>query len=73
MCLVNEDITYILRNSMTSGDNGEAPELINLTRPPSFSFSLLNTNLSQIGEDLFPIKRCNINISCLTKQQQQSL
>lgn len=37
---------------MTSGDRGEAPDPIKRTRPPSFAFILLNTNLSQIGDDL---------------------
>jgi len=46
--------TYILRKSMTSGDKGEAPDAIKRTRPPSFSLILLNTNLSQIGDALFP-------------------
>jgi hypothetical protein len=34
---------------MTSGDNGEAPEAMSLTRPSSLAFILLNTNLSHIG------------------------
>lgn len=50
-------IAYTLIKSKTSPDNGEAPEVINLTRPPSFSFILLNTNLSQIGEGLLPAKK----------------
>lgn len=37
---------------MTLGDKGEAPEAIKRTRPPSFAFILLNTNLSHIGGDL---------------------
>lgn len=39
---------------MTSGDKGEAPETINRTRPPSFSFILLNTNLSHMGDGFLP-------------------
>ena len=39
---------------MTSGDNGEAPDPIKRTRPPSFSFILLNTNLSHIGDGFRP-------------------
>lgn len=39
---------------MTSGDNGEAPEPMKRTRPPSFTFILLNTSLSQIGDALLP-------------------
>jgi len=46
--------TYIFKNSMISGDKGEAPDAINRTRPPSFSFILLKTNLSHIGEGFFP-------------------
>lgn len=46
--------TYILRKSMTTGDKGEAPEHINRTLPPSFSFILLNTNLSQMGDGSRP-------------------
>ena len=45
---------YIFKNSMISGDKGEAPDAINRTRPPSFSFILLKTNLSHIGEGFFP-------------------
>ncbi len=45
---------YTLRNSMTSADNGEAPEDISLTRPPSLAFILLNTNLSHIGDGFRP-------------------
>jgi hypothetical protein len=39
---------------MTSGDKGEAPELISLTLPPSLAFILLNTNLSHIGDGFLP-------------------
>lgn len=39
---------------MTSGDRGEAPEPINQTLPPSLSFILLNTNLSQMGDGVLP-------------------
>lgn len=39
---------------MTSGDKGEAPDPIKRTLPPSFSFILLNTNLSQIGDAFEP-------------------
>lgn len=46
--------TYTLKKSMTSGDNGEAPEPMKRTRPPSFTFILLNTSLSQIGDALLP-------------------
>lgn len=45
---------YTLKNSMTSGDNGEAPEVISRTRPPSLSFILLKTNLSHIGDGFLP-------------------
>lgn len=41
---------------MTSGDNGEAPETIKRTFPPSLAFILLNTNLSHIWEGLLPEK-----------------
>ena len=55
---------YILRNSITSADNGEAPEVISLTRPPSLAFILLNTNLSHIGDGFLPNNpKCRINIS----------
>jgi hypothetical protein len=47
-------MTYTLKKSMTSGDNGEAPDPIKRTRPPSFSFILLNTNLSHIGDGFRP-------------------
>uniref|UniRef100_A0A0A9D6B6 Uncharacterized protein n=1 Tax=Arundo donax TaxID=35708 RepID=A0A0A9D6B6_ARUDO len=40
---------------MTSADNGEAPELMSLTRPPSLVFILLNTNLSHIGDGFRPL------------------
>lgn len=39
---------------MTSGDNGEAPDPIKRTRPPSFSFILLNTSLSQSADGFRP-------------------
>ena len=39
---------------MTSDDNGEAPEDMSLTRPPSLAFILLNTNLSHIGDGFRP-------------------
>jgi hypothetical protein len=39
---------------MTSDDNGEAPEVMSLTRPPSLAFILLNTNLSHIGDGFRP-------------------
>jgi hypothetical protein len=45
---------HILKKSMTSGDKGEAPDPINRTRPPSFSFILLNTSLSQNAEGVRP-------------------
>lgn len=41
---------------MTSGDNGEAPEPMKRTLPPSFAFILLNTNLSHIGDGFLPEK-----------------
>jgi hypothetical protein len=47
-------LAYILRNSITSGDNGEAPEDISLTRPPSLPFILLNTSLSHTGDGFRP-------------------
>lgn len=47
-------MTYTLKKSMTSGDNGEAPDPIKRTLPPSFSFILLNTNLSHIGDGFRP-------------------
>ena len=46
--------TYIFKNSIISGDNGEAPDTIMRTRPPSFSFILLKTNLSQTGDGFLP-------------------
>lgn len=39
---------------MISGDKGDAPDTIRRTRPPSFSFILLKTNLSHIGEGFLP-------------------
>lgn len=56
-------LAYILRNSITSGDNGEAPEDITLTRPPSLAFILLNTSLSHTGDGFRPndIKSKNIH------------
>jgi hypothetical protein len=39
---------------MTSGDSGEAPEAMSLTRPPSLAFILLNANLSHIGDGFRP-------------------
>lgn len=47
-------LPYILKKSITSADNGEAPEVIIRTRPPSFSLILLNTSLSHIGDGFFP-------------------
>jgi len=44
---------------MTSGDKGEAPDPINRTRPPSFSFILLNTSLSQNAEGVRPEETTN--------------
>jgi len=52
--------TYIFKNSMTSGDKGEAPDTIRRTRPPSFSFILLKTNLSHIGDGFLPKIRENV-------------
>lgn len=49
--------TYTLKNSITSGDNGEAPEVKYRTRPPSLSFILLNTNLSHIGDGFLPARQ----------------
>lgn len=46
--------TYTLKKSMTSGDNGEAPDPIKRTRPPSFSFILLKTSLSQNADGFRP-------------------
>lgn len=59
--------TYIFKNSMTSGDKGEAPDTIRRTRPPSFSFILLKTNLSHIGDGFLPKinKRWMLGVSCL--------
>lgn len=51
--------TYIFKNSMTSGDKGEAPDTISRTRPPSFSFILLKTNLSHMGDGFLPGKYGN--------------
>jgi len=45
---------------MTSGDKGEAPDTIRRTRPPSFSFILLKTNLSHIGDGFLPKIRKNV-------------
>lgn len=39
---------------MTSGDSGEAPDVIKRTRPPSLLLSLLNTSLSHIGDGFLP-------------------
>ena len=39
---------------MISGDKGEAPDTMRRTRPPSFSFILLKTNLSHIGDGFLP-------------------
>lgn len=47
-------VTYTLKKSITSGDNGEAPDPIKRTLPPSFSFILENTSLSQIGDGFRP-------------------
>lgn len=47
-------VTYALKKSMTSGDSGEAPDPIKRTLPPSFSFILENTSLSQIGDGFRP-------------------
>lgn len=47
-------LTYTLKKSITSGDRGEAPDPRIRTRPPSFSFILLKTNLSQIGDAFLP-------------------
>lgn len=46
--------TYIFRKSMTSGDKGEAPDVMKRTRPPSLSLILLKTNLSHMGDAFFP-------------------
>lgn len=54
--------TYIFKNSMISGDKGEAPDAINRTRPPSFSFILLKTNLSHIGDGFFPETNENMDV-----------
>ena len=40
--------------SRTSGDSGEAPELMKRTLPPSLALILLNTSLSQIGDGFLP-------------------
>lgn len=50
----SKKLTYTLKNSITSGDRGEAPDPMIRTRPPSFSLILLKTNLSQIGEAFLP-------------------
>lgn len=39
---------------MISGDKGEAPDTIRRTRPPSFAFILLKTNLSHMGDGFLP-------------------
>jgi hypothetical protein len=54
--------TYIFKNSMTSGDKGEAPDTIRRTRPPSFSFILLKTNLSHIGDGFLPKISENVDV-----------
>lgn len=54
--------TYIFKNSMISGDKGEAPDTIRRTRPPSLSFILLNTNLSHIGDGFFPETNENMDV-----------
>lgn len=46
--------SYIFRKSMTSGDKGEAPDVMKRTRPPSLSLILLKTNLSHMGDAFFP-------------------
>ena len=48
---------YILRKSKTSGDIGDAPDVIKRTRPPNFAFILLKTRRSQIGDGVFPDSR----------------
>ncbi|CAI9782042.1 unnamed protein product [Fraxinus pennsylvanica] len=39
--VLEEYATYTLKNSMTSGDNGEAPEVMKRTRPPRISLKTL--------------------------------
>jgi len=60
--------THIRKKSITSGDNGEAPETIKRTLPPSLAFILLNTNLSQIGDGFFPGK-VNMNLQYITAKR----
>lgn len=62
MWLLGIQTTYIFKNSMTSGDKGEAPDAIKRTRPPSLAFILLNTNLSHMGDGFLPRRFSNDTI-----------
>lgn len=56
---------------MISGDKGEAPDAIKRTRPPSFSFILLKTNLSHIGDGFLP--EINVNNTLPTSENNNAL
>ena len=50
----------IFQNSMKSGDKCEAPNAITRTRPLSFFFILLKTNLSHIGDGFVPCNKARL-------------